>query len=100
MAEVIWTEPALHNLNEIAEYIALNNSAAAKALVQTVFDKVTRLERHPQSGKIPVELPNFRYRELVINPCRVFYKIEHERVYIIHVMRQEMDMRKFLITSR
>ncbi len=45
MAEIIWTDPALNNLNEIAEYIALNNPTAAKILVQTVFDKVTRFKR-------------------------------------------------------
>ena len=99
MAEIIWTDPALNNLNEIAEYIALNNSAAAKKLVQTIFEQVTRLEEHPESGKIPTELANFSYRELVINPCRVFYKIEDECVYILHVMRQERDLRKFLITG-
>jgi toxin ParE1/3/4 len=99
MAQVIWTEPALHNLNEIAEYIALNNSGAAKILVQTIFDKVTRLEYHPESGKVPVELVNFSYREIVINPCRVFYKIESDDVYILHVMRQERDLRKFLLIS-
>jgi len=99
MAEIIWTDPALNNLNEIAEYIALNNPTAAKILVQTVFDKVTRLEEHPESGKIPTKLPSFSYRELVINPCRVFYKVENERVYILHVMRQERDLRNFLLTN-
>lgn len=99
MAEIIWTEPALNDLNEVAEYIDLTNSAAAKSLVETVFDKVSRLAEHPESGKIPVELPNFGYRELIINPCRVFYKIESEHVYILHVMRQERDLRKFLLTN-
>ncbi|MFC1518594.1 type II toxin-antitoxin system RelE/ParE family toxin [Pseudomonadota bacterium] len=98
MAEIIWTDPALNNLNEIAEYIALNSSAAAKNLVQTIFDKVMRLENYPESGKVPAELPNLSYRELVIKPCRIFYKIENERVYILNVMRQERDLRKFLIT--
>lgn len=99
MAEIIWTEPTLNNLYEIAEYIALNNTVAAKNLVQTVFEKITRLEVYPQSGKIPVEFPNFSYRETVINPCRIFYKIEREHVYILHVMRQERDLRKFLLTN-
>ncbi|QOD71212.1 type II toxin-antitoxin system RelE/ParE family toxin, partial [Vibrio navarrensis] len=40
MAEVIWTEPALSDLNDIAEYIALENVVAAKQLVQAIFSKV------------------------------------------------------------
>tara|TARA_R110001583_G_C5535983_1_gene398974 strand:- start:339 stop:638 length:300 start_codon:yes stop_codon:yes gene_type:complete len=99
MAEIIWTSPALNDLNEIAEYIALSNLAAAKNLTQKVFDKITRLENHPESGKIPLELNNFNYREIVVNPCRIFYKIENNHVYILHVMRQERDLRKFLLQS-
>ena len=30
MAEIIWTEPALLDLDEIAEYIAIENIIAAK----------------------------------------------------------------------
>lgn len=30
MAQVIWTEPALDNLNDIAEYSAVSNPYAAK----------------------------------------------------------------------
>ncbi|TOO92486.1 plasmid stabilization protein, partial [Vibrio parahaemolyticus] len=55
MAEVIWTEPALSDLNDIAEYIALENIVAAKQLVQTIFSKVERLQTFPESGRIPPE---------------------------------------------
>jgi toxin ParE1/3/4 len=97
MAEVIWTSPALDDLNDIAEYIAVSNINAAKNLVQKVFDKISRLENHPESGKRPEELINLNYREVNINPCRIFYKIDSDIVYILHVMRQERDLRKFLL---
>ena len=97
MAEVIWTAPALDELNEIAEYIALSNIAPAKKLTQKIFDKMSRLESHPESGKKPVELSNLNYREININPCRIFYKVDAEKVYILHVMRQERDLRRFLL---
>ena len=74
MAELIWTEPALSDLNEIAEYIALENPPAARALVQQVFSTVERLERHPASGKVTPELGSNRYREVICGPCRVFYR--------------------------
>ena len=99
MAEVKWTAPALDDLNEIAEYIALSHLPAAKNLAQKVFDKVTRLERHPESGKIPRELKNLNYREVVVNPCRIFYKIDNDLVYILHVMRHERELRKFILCS-
>lgn len=99
MAQIIWTEPALDNLNDIAEYISVSNPHAAKQLVKNVFGKVQRLEQLPDSGKVPEEISNLNYREVVVNPCRVFYKIDRDSVYILHVMRQERDLRKFLLST-
>ncbi|MCP4323949.1 MAG: type II toxin-antitoxin system RelE/ParE family toxin [Alteromonadales bacterium] len=99
MAEIIWTAPALEDLNDIAEYIALSNLQSAKKLVAKIFNKVELLETFPESGKKPIELTNLNYREVVVNPCRVFYKIDNDKVYILHVMRQERDLRKFLLLA-
>ena len=97
MAEIIWTNPALDDINDIAEYIALSNLLSAKKLVSKIFDKVERLEMLPESGKKPIELTSLNYREVIVNPCRIFYKIDNDKVYILHVMRQERDLRKFLL---
>ena len=99
MAEIIWTNPALEDLNDIAEYIALSNLLSAKNLVKKVFEKVDRLEEFPESGKKPLELNNLNYLEVVVNPCRIFYKIENGNVFILHVMRQERDLRKLLLLT-
>ncbi|ENP8342985.1 type II toxin-antitoxin system RelE/ParE family toxin [Vibrio harveyi] len=100
MAEIIWTEPALSDLNDIAEYIALENIVAAKQLVQTIFSKVERLQTFPESGRIPSDLKHLSYREVVVNPCRVFYKQDGDKVFILFVMRAERDLRKFLLNKQ
>lgn len=97
MAEVIWTEPALQELDTIAEYIALDNSAAASQLVQEVFDKTERLEDFPQSGRIPPELSNSVYREVVVPPCRIFYREDKKRVLVLYVMREERQLRAYML---
>jgi len=97
MAEVIWTEPALYELDAIAEYIALDNPVAASHLVQSVFDKTERLEDFPQSGRIPPELPNSVYREVVVPPCRIFYREDKNRVLILYVMREERQLRAYML---
>ncbi|MCZ2721564.1 type II toxin-antitoxin system RelE/ParE family toxin [Marinomonas sp. 15G1-11] len=99
MAEVVWSSPALDDLNGIAEYIAVSNIPAAKKLVQDLFDKISRLVSHPESGKRSQELVNLNYREINANPCRIFYKVDGDKVYILHVMRQERDLRRFLLQS-
>ena len=99
MAQINWTEPALNDLDDIAIYIAISNPYAAKQLVENVFGMVQRLEQFPDSGRVPEEISNLNYREVVINPCRVFYKVDSDSVYILHVMRQERDLRKFLLSN-
>ncbi|MEZ8143767.1 type II toxin-antitoxin system RelE/ParE family toxin [Enterovibrio sp. FF113] len=99
MAQIVWTDSALSDLNDIAEYIALDNLPAAKLVVQSVFDKVERLETFPESGRTPPELPHLNYREVVVSPCRVFYKQEAETVFILYVMREERELRKFLLSK-
>jgi toxin ParE1/3/4 len=100
MAEVIWTEPALSDLDAIADYIALENRAAASELVRRVFEHVDQLTAHPESGSKPLELKRSRYRQIVEPPCRIFYRYDGKSVYVLHVMRSERLLRKNRLVSR
>jgi len=100
MAQIIWTEPALSDLNEIAEYIALDKPGAASHLVQKVFSKTERLEKFPESGRKPPEFKKSRYKEIIVDPCRIFYRTEQDTVYIVYVMRSERKLRKYLLSAR
>jgi toxin ParE1/3/4 len=97
MAQLVWTESALSDLNDIAEYVALENPEAARALVRRLLSTVERLEQHPSSGKFPAELEGKRYREVVSLPCRIFYRHTQSEVIILYVMRSERQLRNFLI---
>jgi plasmid stabilization system protein ParE len=94
MDEVIWTEPALSDLDTIADYIALENPEAARELVQRVFRHVGQLATRPKSGSRPQELRGWRFRQIVEPPCRVFYREDSKCVYILHVMRAEGLLRR------
>lgn len=83
MARIVWTEPAVQDLDTIADYLALDKPQAARQLVRQVLAAVARLRRFPQLGSIPAELPGLPYRQLIIPPCRVFYRADRKVVYII-----------------
>ena len=100
MAEVIWTEPALADLDSIADYIALENPAAAAALVRRVLAHAEQLAAHPESGSRPPELERSRYRQLVEPPCRVLYRYDGKRVILLSVMRTEQLLRLSTVESR
>lgn len=92
MARVIWTEPALTDLEVIAEYIALDNPDAATALVRKVFDAVDRLGQFPNSGSKPPETKRLPYKQVVVPPCRIFYRVSGNLIYLVMVMRGERDL--------
>jgi plasmid stabilization system protein ParE len=100
MAEIIWSEPALGDLDAIADYIALENPVAAAALVQRVFGHVEQLAEHPESGSRPQELGRSRYRQIVEPPCRVFYRYDGHKVFILYVMRSERLLRRGRLVAR
>jgi toxin ParE1/3/4 len=100
MAEVIWTEPALSDLDAIADYIAIDNPLAARELVKRVFAHVDQLQAYPESGSRPLELKRSRYRQIVEPPCRVFYRYDGARVYVLYVMRSERPLRKARLAGR
>ncbi len=94
MAEVIWSKPALADLEAIADFIALENPPVAAELVRRVLAHAGQLATHPEGGPRPPELKRSRYRHVVEPPCRVFYRGDGERVFIVHVMRTERLLRR------
>ena len=100
MARLIWTEPAMAELEAIAEYIALDKPDAATRYVQQVFAAVERLMRFPKSGARVPEIPHLPYRQVVVPPCRIFYRLEGEDILIVFVMRGEQRLREIDLTVR
>ena len=101
MAQIIWTEPARADLDEIAEYIASDNSDAASRLIRKILETVERLGAYPKSGRYLPELgKGSAYREVIVGSYRVFYCLENDYVYVLHVMRGERSLRIFLLEDR
>ena len=100
MVEIVWSEPALADLDAIADYIALENPVAAAELVKRIFGHIEQLADHPESGSRPQELGKSRYRQVVEPPCRVFYRYDGHKIFILHVMRTERLLRKTQLAKR
>ncbi len=88
------------DLDAIADYIALENPAAAARLVMRVFAHIEQLADQPQSGSYLPELGKARYRQIVEPPCRIFYRFDQHSVFIVHVMRSERLLRKKHLKAR
>jgi toxin ParE1/3/4 len=93
MAELIWTEPALAQLEAIADYIALDKPAVATALVQKVFALTDTLGKFTRLGRPIPEFHYPNYCQVWIKPGWIYYRTEARRVYILHVRRAEKLLR-------
>ncbi|MGO8817741.1 MAG: type II toxin-antitoxin system RelE/ParE family toxin [Terriglobia bacterium] len=99
MARIIWADSAICELDAIADYIAVENATAARGLVRRVFAAVERLRRLPRMGSLPNELSGLSYRQLIVSPCRIFYRTEKKTIFIVHVLRGEQLVRTELFPA-
>ena len=65
---MIRAKPAPHDLEVIADHIALDKPSAAERLVRKVFAAVEKLRDFPRMGSVPAEIPDLPYRQLVVRP--------------------------------
>ena len=81
---VRWLRMALRNLDDEATYIALDNAAAARLVVQRALNAVAQLAEQPALGR-PGRVPGTR--ELIVTGTRyiVPYRARGEWVEILRV---------------
>lgn len=81
---VRWLRAALHNLDEQASWIAADDPAAARLVVQRVLTAAAMLQQQPGLGR-PGRVPGTR--ELVVPKTRLIvpYRVHGEDVEILRV---------------
>ena len=93
MARIVWTERAISDLGEIAEFIAYDNPDAASRLAMRIISHVDQLAGHPLSGSVPPEDRSGLYRQISESPCRVIYRFDGTTAIILRVLRVERLLR-------
>ncbi len=98
--QIVWTKSAVSDLEDIIKYIAENNPLTAKNLFTTIKKQVSTLSYSPQRGRYIPELQEqgiFLYRELIISPWRVMYKIHEKTVYIMAIIDSRRNVEDILL---
>jgi plasmid stabilization system protein ParE len=75
MVEIIWTNTAIVDLNNIGEYIAKDSPRFASLTVEKLFKKSVVLAKHPNLGRMVPEKNNESIRELIEGSYRIIYQI-------------------------
>lgn len=87
---VVWSELALHRLEEIVDRIAQDSPEAAAQLAEQAFDRAATLASFPKLGRLYPGSPEPNLRELLVSAYRIVYEVhEAERqVWIVTVRHQ------------
>lgn len=92
MPRLIWSEPALANVQRLYRFLAEKNLAAARRAVKAIRDGVKILAQHPQVGRVVDEL-DAAFRDWPVDfgdsGYVVRYRFDDERVTILSVRHQK-----------
>lgn len=75
MAQIVWTESALGDLEGIGEFIAKDSVRYAEITVSELFYSVDILEKNPLLGRKVPEFNENSIRELIKGNYRIIYLI-------------------------
>lgn len=85
MVSIIWTENALQDIEDIANFIGRDSEFYAKQFVGKLMASTEKLERYPEIGRPLNELPQSFYKEIQFKKYRIIYRFDEVHVYIISV---------------
>jgi plasmid stabilization system protein ParE len=98
--EIIWAGIAENDLKEIIEYIAIDSPANALKKLKKVKQKASSLYTLPERGRIVPELQDqgvLLYRELIVAPWRIIYRISEMKVYVLSVLDARQNVEDILL---
>jgi toxin ParE1/3/4 len=99
--EVCWFPMARQDVISIAGYIALDDPAAAYRVFDQLEEHAVTLDRNPERGRMVPELRGHGgghiYRELIVAPWRIFYRIEGATVLIVAVVDGRRSIPDFIV---
>lgn len=93
--EVVWTRPAVEDLEEVATRIGHDSEAYASSFVREVRDAAASLGEFAERGQVVPEFGDPALRELLIRPYRLVYEIIGDRVLLVGLIHGARRYRRF-----
>lgn len=89
---VSWTEVALADLDEAAEYIARDSRYYAAALVREARTAARTLTRLAERGRLVPEAGSSDIREIYIKTYRLIYQITFSEIFVLAFVHGARDL--------
>jgi plasmid stabilization system protein ParE len=97
---VHWAGIAEEDLKNIILYIAEDSPTNARNIFEKIKETASGLTRLPESARIVPELQDqgiFLYRELILVPWRIVYRISGKKVYVLSVIDSRQNVEDILL---
>ena len=98
--EVLWASVAESDLAGIILSIAEESPGTAKKVLARIKARTAKLAKSPLQGRVVPELLSqgiSLYREVVISPWRVVYRVEGGRVLVVSVIDSRRNVEDILL---
>ena len=98
--KIEWAGVAEKDLKGIIEYIAEDSPGNAFKILKKIKQKASDLYTLPERGRIVPELQEqgiLQYRELIITPWRLIYRIAERKIYVLSVIDFRQNVEDILL---
>jgi addiction module RelE/StbE family toxin len=98
--DIVWAKSAEKDLAGILKYIARDSPSQSLKILHLIKRKASSLYYAPTRGRIVPELQEqgvLQYRELVISPWRVMYRIAGKVVVVLAVLDSRRNIEDILL---
>jgi len=93
MAQVVWSDRAIKDIDQIASYIAKDSLQYAKEYVKLFFERAQVLEKYPYFGRAVPEINMSSIRQILCDRYRIIYEvINRNEIGIITVHHQSRSL--------
>jgi addiction module RelE/StbE family toxin len=94
MVTINWTDQAIADLTNIAEFIRKDSEKYARHTILKIRERVKQLKKYPNSGRRVPESDQSDIRELIFGHYRIIYKVfVTNRIDIIAVHHAARDLK-------
>jgi len=98
--EVVWANVAEKDLQGIVSFIAEDSPSQALKILHKIQKSASALFHAPTRGRIVPELQSqgvLQYRELIVAPWRILYRISGQTVLVISVLDSRRNIEDILL---
>ena len=98
--KVQWAAIAEEDLKNIILYIAEDSPTNARNVFEAIKVAVATRTHFPEKGRIIPELQDqgvFIYRELIVAPWRIVYRISDKKVYVLALIDSRQNVEDILL---